>query len=123
MLPFSTRFLMLRNPAVLKAGLGFLICSVASAVIVLLLRNSEAPESVPILFLLVVGMVAWFLGSWAAGLGLLGSSLVFALFLFPPIGSLSVRAESARTNLLIMLLFGIAVAYFYGDRTGSSGDE
>ena len=119
MLPFSTRFVLLRNPAVLKAGLGFLICTVASLVITVLLRNSEAPDSIPILFLVVVGLVAWFLGSLAAALGLLGSSLVFALFLFPPIGHLAVHAQSARTNLLMMLLFGIAVAYFYGDRTGS----
>lgn len=122
MLPFSTRFPMLRNPIVLKAGLGFLICTVTSLLITVLLRNSEAPDSVPLLFLVVVGLVAWFLGSWAAALGLLGSSLVFALFLFPPIGHLAVRAESARTNLLMMLLFGIAVAYFYGDRSGS-GDQ
>lgn len=118
MLPFSTRFVLLRNPAVLRAGLGFLICTVASLLITVLLRNSEAPDTVPLLFLVVVGLVAWFLGSWAAALGLLGSSLVFALLLFPPIGHLAVRAQSARTNLLMMLLFGIAVAYFYGDRTG-----
>lgn len=122
MLPFSTRFLLLRNPTVVKAGLGFLICTVASFLISVLLGKSEGSDSIPILFLVVVGLVAWFLGSWAAALGLLGSSLVFALFLFPPIGHLSVRAESARTNLLMMLLFGIAVAYFYGDRSGSGGE-
>jgi K+-sensing histidine kinase KdpD len=122
MLPFSTRFVLLRNPAVLKAGLGFLICTLASIVITFLLRKSDAPDTIPILFLVVVGLVAWFLGSWAAALGLFGSSLVFALFLFPPLGRLAVRAEAARTNLLMMLLFGIAVAYFYGDRTGSGED-
>jgi len=122
MLPFSTRFLLLRNPAVVQAGLGFLICTVASILISLLLRNNGAPDTVPLLFLVIVGLVAWFLGSWAAALGLLGSSLVFALLLFPPIGKFSVRADSARTNLVMMLLFGVAVAYFYGDRTGS-GDE
>jgi K+-sensing histidine kinase KdpD len=80
-------------------------------------------DVIPLVFLIVIGLVARFLGTTSAIVGLLSSTFVFANYLFTPLNSLTVKDEAARTNLLLMLLFGLAIAYFYGgeDLPGGSG--
>ena len=55
------------------------------------------------------------------GTEVLSASYVFAAFLFAPFNSLAVKDESARTNLILMSLFGLVISYFYG-REDSSKD-
>ncbi len=110
--------LLIQTPAA-KAISGLIICSVAAGGLTVIFRNMDVGAFVPLVFLLVVGGVAWFLGTWAALLGLITGSTIFTEFLYPPIRKLLIAAGSTRINMAMMLLFGIAVAYFYGRRSMS----
>jgi K+-sensing histidine kinase KdpD len=105
----SKRHISLRNII-----LGFLVCSSLSLMLARLFRNAHGHEVIPLVFLVVVGLVAHFLGTTSAIVGLVSAGVAFANFLFAPLGHLSIEDESARTNLMLMLLFGLAIAYFYG---------
>jgi K+-sensing histidine kinase KdpD len=113
----------LRNPAVRNTTMGFLLCIALAAVVSGLLRTASGVESLPLLFLMIVAVVAHRFGTSGAILGLIGGSVVFAIFLFPPVGHLSIANEQARTNVVLMVLFGIAVSYFYGAATPSENPE
>ncbi|HEX6502384.1 MAG TPA: DUF4118 domain-containing protein [Terriglobales bacterium] len=91
----------------------------AAKAFILLFHNMRDNTLLPLFFLLVVGVVAWFLGTWAAILGLVTGSVIFAVFLFPPLGKLLIASEAARVNVAMMLVFGIGVAYFYGHSSTS----
>ncbi len=100
-----------------RTGIGFALCTGSAVAIAITLRHVRVAETLPFVFLLIVGIVAHRYGTASAILGLLGGGCVFATCLFPPIGSWSISNEAARTNVVMMLLFGLAVAYFYGRQT------
>ena len=84
-----------------------------SALAALLLAGAFAGRPsrglVPLLFVVVLLILAY---RYGATVGLLGSAVaavIFALCLFPPVGHLRIESESARANLGWMLLAGIAV--------------
>jgi hypothetical protein len=104
----SKRYIFLGNILV-----GFLVCISIPLMLTHLFRNAHGDDVIPLVFLVVVGLVAHFLGTTSAIVGLLSAAYVFADFLFAPAG-LAVEDKSARTNLILMLLFGLAIAYFYG---------
>ncbi len=111
-----------RTPAATTVW-GILVSSAAATGITIVFRNHQLRDVVPLLFLVIIGVIAWFLGTWAsiAGLiaGLIAGSLIFSEFMYAPVGSLSIAEDQARLNIVMMVLFGLAVAYFYGDRTTS----
>lgn len=108
------RSLTSRNATLRDATLGFVACAAAAGVITAFLRRSSGVESLPLLFLVIVAVVAHRFGTSGAIVGLVSGGIVFAEFLFPPIGELRIDDDPARTNVVMMLLFGMAVAYFYG---------
>jgi K+-sensing histidine kinase KdpD len=110
-----------KRVAVRNTAIGSAICTAAAVIVTLLLRNVHDTDSLPLLFLIVVGLVAHRFGTSSGILGLVIGGCVFATFLFPPIGHIAIAGESARTNLVMMLLFGLAIAYFYG--TGKSDEN
>jgi K+-sensing histidine kinase KdpD len=110
-----------RRIALRNVALGSAVCTGAAIMITIVSRNLRGTDALPLLFLVVVGLVAHRFGTSSAILGLVEGGFVFATFLFAPLGHLTVAQESARTNLIMMLLFGLAVAYFYG--TGKSDDD
>lgn len=77
-------------------------------------RNRSAAAAVPWLFLLVVPFVARFLGSTGAMIGAFVGALIFAAFLFAPIGTPAIADKGPRDSLLLMLSLGIPAAYFAG---------
>lgn len=109
----------LTHPSALRGLWGLFICTAAAKAFILLFHNMRDNTLVPLFFLLVVGVVAWFLGTWAAILGLVTGSVIFAVFLFPPVGKLLIASEAARVNVAVMLIFGIGIAYFYGHSSTS----
>jgi K+-sensing histidine kinase KdpD len=108
----------LRRIPVAKSAWGLVTCTAAASGFTVFFRDTHG-NAAPLIFLLVVGLVAWFWGTLAAMVGLVTGSVIFARFLFPSIGKFTIAAESAPQNVAMMLLFGIAVAYFYGYRSPS----
>jgi K+-sensing histidine kinase KdpD len=68
---------------------------------------------VPLLFTVVLLVVALLFGAWAGVLGTLLSGLVFATHLFAPLGNLRVASDAARSNLGWMLMIGIAFSFLF----------
>jgi len=66
--------------------------------------------------LALVGIIAWCFGTWAAMAGLLAGSFLIAGVLLGPTEELTFVQSPTGINTLMMLLFGAAAAYFYGDR-------
>lgn len=66
----------------------------------------------PLFFIAAIVFVAIPFGRGAAYVGCIAASLVFAILLFEPVGSLTIRDANERMNLVWMLLGGIAGSYF-----------
>jgi K+-sensing histidine kinase KdpD len=83
---------------------------------------------VPLAFCVVLLVVAMALGTRAGVLGTLLAALVFAVFLFRPLGSVRVDEAVARANLGWMLVIGLTFSFLFarpaaGVRRRSSGAE
>jgi K+-sensing histidine kinase KdpD len=92
---------------------GVLLCFVASLVTGALASGYAWRAEVPLIFTVVLLMVALLFGAWAGVLGTLLSGLVFATHLFPPLGNLRVASDVARSNLGWMLMIGIAFSFLF----------
>lgn len=78
--------------------------------------------NLPLVFLAVITLVALYLGAAAGVAGTISAAIVFALFLFPPIGSPLVEDLSERSNVGWMLLGGITISYLLGPRSRDKSD-
>ena len=114
----------------INALIGAILCAIVAAVLVFATRGSSLRTSVPLIFIAVIILVALRFGMLASVLGSLFATLLFAYFLFTPVGSFRVQKGQARTNLIWMLLIGVPVGYFAWSvrldtraQTKSSNDE
>ncbi len=85
----------------------------------LVFHNRGAKIFVPIAFLAIILLVSIRCGVSAGVLGSAVSVLIFALFLFPPLGSPAVANKSARSNLAWLVLGGLTISYLLGSTPGS----
>jgi K+-sensing histidine kinase KdpD len=72
---------------------------------------------VPLVFSAVLLLIALFFGVRAGIAGTLLAALVFANFLFSPLGSIHVADGVARSNLGWMLLIGLAFSFLFAPPT------
>jgi K+-sensing histidine kinase KdpD len=90
---------------------GVLLCAVAALIASLVFEARPYRVFVPLGFVLVVLALAARYGMAVSVYGSLIAALIFARFLYHPIGSLRVDSEAARANLGWMVLGGIALSY------------
>ncbi len=74
-------------------------CATAAIVAVLLARGSSLGSLVPLLFLAILLRCARYFGALAGVVGSLVSALIFAMFLYQPIGSIEIVNQSAREQI------------------------
>jgi K+-sensing histidine kinase KdpD len=98
--------------------IGGLICAIAALAASLVAAGHSWEVSVPLFFSVVLLLTALRFGTRAGILGTLAASLIFAVFLFRPLGSLHVANETARANLVWMLLMGIAFSFLFAPASG-----
>ena len=110
----STRLRKLRRLDVLIGGL---LCAVAALGACFLAAGHPWQVSVPLVFSAVVLLTAMRFGARAGIAGTLLAAVIFAVFLFKPLGSLQVASETARANLIWMLLMGIAFSFLFAPPT------
>ncbi len=82
-------------------------------------HGSKFQNSLPLLFVVLIGVIASEFGSSAGILGTVGSAIVFAEFLFQPMFSLRVNDSIERNNLVWMVIIGIIISEFLGVRPSS----
>ena len=94
-------------------SLGAVLGSVAAGCVSLVLDEPKVEPSLPLLFLIVIFLIAIKFGSLAGIAGTIGAGLIFASFL-PPRWSLTVTNPASRTHLMWMLLCGIVLSDLFG---------
>jgi K+-sensing histidine kinase KdpD len=91
---------------------GLLICGSLALTTAKAARGRPFEALVPLAFLLVLLPCARYFGMLAGVLGSLLSALIFALYLYAPVGSLQIVNDTARSNLGLMAMGGIVLSYF-----------
>ena len=84
-----------------RCAVGTLICVSAAGLATLAFHTFAFKTFVPLLFIIVVVLVALHLGSAAGILGTIGAALVFAEFLFDPIRSIRVSNSAQKDHLIL----------------------
>jgi len=97
--------------------IGGLFCAVAALGACFLAAGHPWQASVPLVFSVVVLLTAMRFGARAGIAGTLLAAVIFAVFLFKPLGSLQVAGETARANLIWMLLIGIVLSFLFAPPT------
>lgn len=101
----------------MDAAIGGLVCALAAVGLSAAADGHTWKNLVPLIFTAVLLLIAALLGARAGILGTLLAAVIFASFLFGPIGSLQVANESARANLGWMLLIGIGFSFLFAPPT------
>src|SRR5215467_3671030 len=86
------------------AAIGAVLSGLAAIGVTAVAAGRSWQNLVPLVFIVVLLLVAGIFGSRAGILGTVLAALIFASFLFSPTGSLSVASAAARSNLGWMLL-------------------
>jgi K+-sensing histidine kinase KdpD len=97
----------------MDAAIGGLLCVLAAVGFSAAAEGHAWKNIAPLIFTSVLLLTAALFGARAGILGTVLAALVFAGFLFGPVGSIQVANESARANLGWMLLIGIGFSFLF----------
>jgi K+-sensing histidine kinase KdpD len=92
---------------------GVLASGVAAGAACAIAAGHSWQTAVPLVFSLVLLVIALLFGVRAGVIGTVLAALVFAAFLFSPLGSIRVSNEAARANLGWMLLIGMGFSFLF----------
>ena len=98
---------------ILDATIGTLLCAAAAWTVSAVSHGHSWEQWAPLLFVLVLLVIAGVFGALAGILGTILSAIIFAILLFPPLGSIHVGNDAARANLAWMSLVGISYAFLF----------
>jgi len=98
---------------------GSVLCFVAAFLAAVFAHGRAWQVDVPLLFTLVLVVVALLFGAWAGIVGTLLAALVFATHLFIPLGNIHIESNAARSNLGWMLMVGIAFSFLFAPQKSS----
>ncbi len=95
----------------LKLAVGTLLSAAFAAISVLLFSRSTVRGFLPLAFVIVIVLLSRQFGVSVSLTGSLAAATIFALFLFPPLGSARVESEHARSSLGWMILLAVSASY------------
>jgi len=101
----------------MDAAIGGLVCALAALALSAAANGQSWRNLAPLIFTVVLLIIAGLFGSRAGVLGTVAAALIFASFLFSPIGNILVTDESARGNLGWMMLIGIGFSFLFAPPT------
>jgi len=107
----------LRSTRLINAGIGATLSGIAAVIVSTIAQGRSWKNLVPLVFVVVLLVIAGLFGARAGIIGTVLAALIFASFLFAPNGSVSVASDSARANLGWMLLIGIAFSFLFAPPT------
>jgi K+-sensing histidine kinase KdpD len=96
--------------------IGVGLCAALAGLLALLLHNDPVRSIVPLVFLLVLIPVAHLWGPSSCIIGACAATVIFACFLYPPVGSLMVQDTTDRIILTACHFTAIPVAYLSAPR-------
>jgi len=99
--------------AFFRLPFGILVAAAASFGVAQLFAGSPLSRVLPLLFIVVLCLLARFYGILVGVIGSILCALIFAHFMFNPTGSWHVEDAVARRNLLWMVVGSIALSYLF----------
>jgi len=103
--------------------IGVLLAFTASLVSAHAFAGTALSTTLPLWFIPVLFLLAWRYGFAVGAIGSLVCAFVFAHFLFDPTGSWRVQDETARRNLLWMVVGAVAMSYLLAPPQSESGSD
>jgi K+-sensing histidine kinase KdpD len=97
----------------MDAAIGTLVCALAAVALSAVANGHSWKNIAPLIFTVVLLIIAGLFGSRAGVIGTVVAALIFASFLFNPMGNIQVTDESARGNLGWMMLIGIGFSFLF----------
>ena len=97
----------------MDAAMGGLVCALAALALSAAANGHTWKNMAPLIFTVVLLIIAGLFGSRAGIIGTVVAAIVFASFLFSPLGNIQVADESARGNLGWMMLIGIGFSFLF----------
>jgi K+-sensing histidine kinase KdpD len=101
----------------MDAAIGGLVCALAALALSAAANGHGWKNLAPLIFTVVLLIIAGLFGSRAGIIGTVLAALIFAGFLFNPMGNIQVADESARGNLGWMMLIGIGFSFLFAPPT------
>jgi K+-sensing histidine kinase KdpD len=93
--------------------IGALFCALLAVLVCLVVPLDAQRAVVPSVFIVVVIAMAMRFGAGAGVLGCILSAVIFAFFLFRPLGSIAIANSAAKSNLVWMILLGVPGSYLF----------
>jgi K+-sensing histidine kinase KdpD len=97
----------------MDAALGGLVCALAALALSAAANGHSWKNMAPLIFTVVLLIIAGLFGSRAGIIGTVVAAMIFASFLFNPMGNIQVTDEAARGNLGWMMLIGIGFSFLF----------
>lgn len=97
--------------------MGTTMAMAIAGLLILLVRGTHGSLLVPIVFIVVIILCARYFGAVAGILGSVLGSLLFAVFLFKPYGSVHVNDPQALSNLGLLVFAGTALSYAFSEHS------
>jgi K+-sensing histidine kinase KdpD len=97
----------------MDAAIGGLVCALAALALSAAANGHTWKNMAPLIFTGVLLVIAGLFGSRAGIIGTVVAAMIFASFLFSPLGNMQVADQSARSNLGWMMLIGIGFSFLF----------
>jgi K+-sensing histidine kinase KdpD len=97
----------------MDAAIGGLVCALAALALSAAADGHSWRNFAPLIFTVVLFIIAGLFGSRAGVIGTIAAALIFAGFLFSPMGNIHVTDDAARGNLGWMMLIGIGFSFLF----------
>ncbi len=91
--------------------IGVLLCAVSAVLAAALAAHHPWRVFVPLAFVIVIVLLAVRYGMAVSILGSAIAALIFAYWMFPPVGSVQIADKLGRTNIAWMLLASIVIPF------------
>lgn len=101
----------------MDAALGGLLCALAALALSAAANGHAWKNLAPLIFTVVLLIIAGLFGARAGIIGTVLAAMIFASFLFNPMGNIQVADEAARGNLGWMTLIGIGFSFLFAPPT------
>src|ERR1051326_279636 len=97
----------------MDAAIGGFVCALAALALSAAANGHSWSNIAPLIFTGVLLIIAGLFGSRAGVIGTIAAALIFASFLFSPVGNMHVTDDAARGNLGWMMLIGIGFSFLF----------
>jgi hypothetical protein len=95
----------------INLAMGTVLSALVAALLTFLFHRSTLRGFLPIAFIVVLVLLSRQFGFGVSLAGSLSAAIIFALFLFPPLGSARIENDAARMNIAWMILGAVALSY------------